>query len=235
MSAEQLTIRSVEIAPLSASHELIAVARTAMAIAVATWLYLAIRPFAFSNDASTRRNLWPYQSLIQDRPSDEQRMFRELQVGLFEAETMRSTAGEWPTAVTLAAEGIEPFAPNPALKGSSYTWRLIRDGQVHQLRRHPCHDAGSRTRAPDRRGRRPGLAGARPGAGSGGARTVSGRRRIMTVWLTARSSMSRCGIVPRAPPFPRTCLRSPQAEGWIQLYAASPPTSHPVIASPPAP
>ena len=56
-------------------------------------------------------------------------MFRELQVGLLEAETMRSAAGEWPTIATLAAEGIEPFAPNPALKGSSYTWQLIRDGR----------------------------------------------------------------------------------------------------------
>jgi hypothetical protein len=124
-----LTIRTVEIAPLSAGNELIAVARAAMAIAAVTWLYLAIRPFAFSNDGSTRTNLWPYQSLIQDRPSDEQRMFRELRVGLLEAETMRSTAGEWPTAAVLAADGIEPFAPNPALKGPSYTWRLIRDGR----------------------------------------------------------------------------------------------------------
>jgi hypothetical protein len=124
-----MTIRSVEIAPLSAGNELLAVARTAMAIAAATWLYLAIGPFAFSNAGSAQRNLWPYQSLIQDRPSDEQRMFRELQVGLLEAETMRSTTGEWPTVATLAAEGVEPFAPNPALKGSSYTWRLIRDGR----------------------------------------------------------------------------------------------------------
>ena len=224
-----MTIRSVEIAPLSASNELIAVARTAMAIAAATWLYLAISPFAFSSDGPARRNLWPYQSLIQERPSDEQRMFRELQVGLLEAEAMRSMAGEWPAVATLAAEGIEPFAPNPALKGSSYTWRLTRDGRF-------INYVGI-----------PGTVAAPPGAGGAPAwlvlvqepdpaapepflddedhdRLIDGSVLHVSMWIR-----------PGGIAFPPSILRSPQAEGWIQLYAASPPTSHAVIASPPAP
>ena len=209
-----LTIRSVEIAPPSASHELIAVARTAMAISAATWLYLAISPFAFSNDASARRNLWPYQSLIQDRPSDEQRMFRELQVSLIEAETIRSATGEWPPVSTLAAEGIEPFAPNPALKGPSYTWRLIREGRFINYVGHPRYPTGINAPRPDTRNGEPSLAGAGPGTGSGRARTISWTTKNMTAWSTARFSMSRSGIVPGAPPFRQTsCARRRSRDG----------------------
>ena len=229
-----MTIRSVEIAPLSASNELIAVARTAMAIAAATWLYLAIGPFALSNDGSAQRNLWPYQSLIQDRPADEQRMFRELQVGLLEAETMRSAAGEWPTVATLAAEGIEPFAPNPALKGSSYTWRLIRDGRfinyIAVPATAPAPTAGRPTtvagapawllllQEPDPAAPEPFL------DDEDHDRLIDGSVLHVSVWNR-----------PGGASFPTNVLRAPQAEGWIQLYAASPLTSHAVIASPPAP
>jgi hypothetical protein len=229
-----MTIRSVDIAPLSASNELIAVARTAMAIAAATWLYLAISPFAFSNGGSTRQNLWPYQSLIQDRPSDEQRMFRELQVGLIEAETMRSTEGEWPAVAKLAAEGIEPFAPNPALKGSSYTWRLIRDGRfINYLgvpATAPAPPPGRATVAAGAPGwlvlvQEPDPAAPEPFIDDEDHdRLVDGSVLHVSIWNR-----------PGGASFPTNVLRAPQAEGWIQLYAASPPTSHAVIASPPAP
>lgn len=230
-----MTIRSVEIAPLSASNELIAVIRTAMAIAVATWLYLAISPFAFSNDAPARRNLFPYQSLIQDRPSDEQRMFRELQVSLLEAETMRSTTGEWPTVATLAAEGIEPFAPNPALKGSNYTWRVIRDGRFINYVGIPVPITTPASTPPPTRitgapawlllVQEPDPAAPEPFQDDEEHdRLVDGSVLHVSIWNR-----------PEGASFPTNALRSPQAEGWIQLYAAPPPTSHAVIASPPAP
>jgi hypothetical protein len=229
-----LTIRSVDITPLSASNELIAVVRTAMAIAVVTWLYLAISPFAFSNDGSARRNLWPYQSLIQDRPSDEQRMFRELQVSLLEAETMRSTTGEWPTVATLAAEGIEPFAPNPALKSSSYTWRLVRDGRFINYVGIPATTPAPSPRPPTRVPgapawlvlvQEPDPAAPEPFLDDEDHdRLVDGSLLHVSIWNR-----------PEGASFPTNVLRSPQAEGWIQLYAAPPPTSHAVIASPPAP
>lgn len=211
-----------------------AVARTAMAIAVAMWLYLTISPFVFSNDGSTRRNLWPYQSLIQDRPPDEQRMFRELQVGLLEAETMRSLDGEWPAVATLAAEGIEPFAPNPALKSSSYTWRQIRDGRfINYLGipattpvlgpRRPTSVAGAPAwlvlvQEPDPAAPEPFL------DDEDHDRLVDGSVLHVSIWNRPEGAF-----------VPTNVLRSPQAEGWIQLYAASPPASHAVIASPPAP
>lgn len=234
MRAAPLTIRSVEIAPPSASHELIAVARTAMAISAATWLYLAISPFAFSNDASARRNLWPFQSLIQDRPSDEQRMFRELQVSLIEAETIRSATGEWPLVSTLAAEGIEPFAPNPALKGPSYTWRLIREGRFINYVGLPATPLASTPQDPTRATgspawlllvQEPDPAAPEPFVDDEEHdRLIDGSVLHVSIWNRPGGAAS-----------PANVLRSPQVEGWIQLYAAPPPTSHPVMASPPAP
>ena len=51
-------------------------------IVLGVWLYLAS---ALGDGSTTRRNLLPYQTLIQNRPSAEQRVFRELQEGLLEA------------------------------------------------------------------------------------------------------------------------------------------------------
>ncbi len=205
-----------------------------MAIAVVTWLYLAISPFAFSNDASTRRNLWPYQSLIQDRPSDEQRMFRELQVSLLEAETIRSATGEWPLVDTLAAEGIEPFAPNPALKGPSYAWRLIREGRFISYVGIPATAMAStpqdQTRATGSPAwlvlvQEPDPAAPEPFVDDEEHdRLVDGSVLHVSIWNR-----------PGGTSVPAKVLRSPQLDGWIQLYAAPPPTSHAVMASPPAP
>jgi hypothetical protein len=146
---------------------------------------------------------------------------------------MRSAAGEWPTIATLAAEGIEPFAPNPALKGSSYTWRLIRDGRFINYIAVP---AAAPAPTP---GRPTSVAGAPawllllqepdPAApepvldDEDHDRLIDGSVLHVSIWNR-----------PGAAAFPTNVLRAPQAEGWIQLYAASPPT-HAVIASPPAP
>src|SRR5580765_2162245 len=121
------TIREVEIVTLSARDELISVTRVAMAITAVVWLYLANNPFPAPGD-SVQRNLLPFQAVIQSRPPEEQLLFRELQVALLEAETMRASAGAWPEPLAMAEEGIEPFAVNPAVKRTTYQWRLLRDG-----------------------------------------------------------------------------------------------------------
>ena len=57
--------------------------------------------------------LLPYQQLVRDAAPVEQRMFRELQEGLLEAERIRAQTGQWPDVTMLEAEGIPPFAPDP--------------------------------------------------------------------------------------------------------------------------
>ena len=79
-------------------------------------------------DSAATRNLLPYQVLVRDVPSAEQRIFRELQEGLLEAERLRSTTGKWPEVPVLAADGIPPFAFDPTAKGVSYRWRVLTQG-----------------------------------------------------------------------------------------------------------
>ena len=69
--------------------------------------------------------LLPYQRLVRDAPPAEQRIFRELQEGLLEAERIRAATGGWPDVAALTAEGIPPFVPDPTRK-MEYTWTSVR-------------------------------------------------------------------------------------------------------------
>ena len=75
--------------------------------------------------AQSPNYLLPYQKLIADAPQAEQRIFRELQEGLLEAERVRAETGRWPDVATLAAEGVPPFAADPTQK-IGYTWTSVR-------------------------------------------------------------------------------------------------------------
>jgi len=75
-------------------------------------------------DRASRPDLAPFQTLFRDAAPTVQRLFREMQEGLTEAERVRAASGEWPSVASLAVQGIPPFArTNPA-----YAWRLFRDG-----------------------------------------------------------------------------------------------------------
>jgi hypothetical protein len=67
----------------------------------------------------------PYQKLIRDASPAEQRIYRELQEGLLEAERIRAHTGAWPDVAALEAEGIPPFAPDPTQK-INYKWTSVR-------------------------------------------------------------------------------------------------------------
>ena len=86
------------------------------------------RSIAIANRES-QIGLLPYQRLIRDAPAAEQRVFRELQEGLLEAERIRAATGHWPDVSTLAAEGIPPFAPDPTQK-IPYKWTSVRQDWV---------------------------------------------------------------------------------------------------------
>jgi hypothetical protein len=206
--------RDVNIAALSARDELTGVARVGMAIGFGVWLYLANHSFPADGGGTLKRNLLPYQGVVQDRPLDEQRMFRVLQVSLLEAEAVRSTSGEWPSAAAMAAEGIEPFARDPTVKGATYEWRLTRDGRFVNYLGVPAQPAAPAwlvlVQEPD------------PSAlpevfvdDEDHARLLDGSILHVSIWCHPGGA--------RVPP--RAVVRLPQAEGWIQVYAADPPPS----------
>jgi hypothetical protein len=96
-----VTTRSVAVGVLSARAELLLVMRAAMAVVALVWMYVAVTAGPAAR-TTTARNLLPFQQLMADRPSIEQRMFRELQEGLVEAELLRGHDGKWPAPSTLA-------------------------------------------------------------------------------------------------------------------------------------
>ena len=81
--------------------------------------------------ADDARDLMPYQRLFRGLGSDDQRLFRELQEGLLEAENVRASTRRWPAPGTLAARGIPPFADAAGRGGRRlYRWQLRQEGPV---------------------------------------------------------------------------------------------------------
>ena len=204
--------RHVEISALSARDELITVVRASMAITDAVWRYLANNPFPQAGGGTLQRSLLPFQKVVATLPSDEQRLLRELQVGLIEAGGLRSVDGRWPEASRLASDGIEPFAPNPTAKGSAYDWHLVRRGFLVNYLGIP-KSSGSpawlvMALEPDPAGP--------PDVFQDDQehhRLIDGTILHVSIWNHPD------GI--RVPP---NVVQVPQSEGWIQLYAAGPST-----------
>ena len=123
--------QTVQIHPPSVRAETINVIKAAAAIVFVVAAYI-FRPSvgvpSQSQDLQSRQSqygLLPYQRLIRDAAPEEQRVFRELQEGLLEAERIRAQTGHWPDVTTLEAEGIPPFALDPTQK-IAYKWSSVR-------------------------------------------------------------------------------------------------------------
>ena len=119
-------MRTLEIHPPSVRAETVNVLKAAAAIVMVVAAYI-FRP-SFGTDTTSRQleaGLLPYQRLVRDAAPAEQRIFRELQEGLLEAERIRTETGRWPDVTTLEGEGIPPFAPDPTRK-IEYKWTSVR-------------------------------------------------------------------------------------------------------------
>ena len=205
-----MTARTVEIATPSARDELISVVRSAMGITAVVWLYLANNPFPGAGGGTLQRNLLPFQKVVQTLPPAEQRTFRELQVALLEAETIRSTEEKWPEPDRLAMDGIEPFALNPALKTTPTQWSLVRNGLIFNyvgIPREPGVPAWLVVvQEPD-----PTLPPEVFVEDEEHDRLLDGSVLHVSIWNH-----------PNGASIPAKPVQVPQAEGWIQLYAADP-------------
>jgi hypothetical protein len=203
-------IRRVDVRPPSARIELANVVRFGMLIVAGVWLLLAVDSAAL-RDAGATRHLLPFQALVQDRPAIEQRMFRELQEGLLEAEAIRAASGAWPAPSSLAADGIPPFARDPTARGGEYDWRVASSAWINY--------AG----VPKRAGSPAWLVliqEPEPGAPPDPAREDEEHHRLVTGAMLHVSTWVRPdGAVPAG------TIRAPQAEGWTQLYAVGPSLS----------
>jgi hypothetical protein len=209
------TIRSVDVRPPSATVELANVVRFSMLIVIGVWMLLAADSATIREGARATRHLLPFQALVQDRPALEQRMFRELQEGLLEAESVRASSGTWPAPASLAGEGIPPFAADPTARGGQYEWRLTVAGAWINYLGLPTRDGAPRwlvlVQEPE------------PGAPPDPAREDEEHHRLLngemlhvSTWVRSDGRVSTGAI------------RAPQAEGWTQLYAVGPSVSAPI-------
>ena len=212
-------VRRIEVRPVSAREELLNVVRAGMVIVIGAWMVLATDSATSRGPETDKRHLLPFQKLVQDRPPAEQRMFRELQEGLLEAETRRMDRGTWPAVSSLAADGIPPFALDPTAKGGPYDWRLLTGGTFVNYLGLP---------------RRPGAPAwlvlvqePEPGAPPDPAREDEEHHRLIngdmlhvSTWLRSDARVAD------------RIVRAPQAEGWTQLYAVGPSVALPTLAQP---
>src|SRR5258708_33577377 len=130
--------KTVESRPPSLRAETAAVARLAAVIVAMVGFYLANTAWNTNPRTARTAGLLPFQKLVADAASTEQRMFRELQEGLLEAERLRSTTGAWPSPAALADAGVPPFASDPTEKGPAYRWLLTHRGAYVNYRGVPA-------------------------------------------------------------------------------------------------
>jgi hypothetical protein len=200
--------RAVPVQVLSARDELLTLLRVAMAITVAVWMYVASAA-SFGGAGTGRKNLLPFQRVIAERPPIEQRMFRELQEGLIEAERARADTGAWPAPEALAADAIPPFAEDPTQR-VRHEWTLTRSGAFVNYLGIPREDDSQGwlllVQEPE-----PGIPPDQTFEDEEHHRLATGEMLHVSTWVHANG---------RA--LPRHLVRMPQAEGWTQLYAVGP-------------
>jgi hypothetical protein len=214
MSTAGGAVRRVEVRPPSSRIEFGHVVRFGMVVVAGVWIFLAADSATLRDAGGGARHLLPFQALIQDRPAVEQRMFRELQEGLLEAESTRVSSGAWPTASSLAAAGIPPFAIDPTARGGPYDWRLTINGAFVNYLGVPRH-AGAPAwlvlvQEPE------------PGAPPDPAREDEEHHRLLNGTMLHVSTWVRADARVAA-----GTIRAPQAEGWTQLYAVGPSLPQP--------
>jgi hypothetical protein len=212
VNASADAMRRIDVQPLSPRAELGHVLRLGLFVVIGAWMYLATDSALFRDGGAATRHLLPYQALVQDRPSNEQRMFLEIQEGLLESEARRSENGAWPAVAALATGGIPPFTVDPTARGGQYDWRLITNGTSVNylgLPRWPGAPAWLLlVQEPE------------PGAPPDPAREDEEHNRLLTgemlhvsTWVREDARVTD-GII-----------RMPQASGWTQLYAVGPALS----------
>jgi hypothetical protein len=201
--------RRVEVRPPSARGELANVARFAMVVVIGVWMYLATDSGPRGGGVAGTRHLLPFQTLVQDRSPSDQRMFRELQEGLLEAESRRADRGTWPEVSSLAADGIPPFTTDPTNKGPHYDWRLMTNGTLVNYLGLP--------RRPDAPAWLLLVQEPEPGAPPDPAREDEEHHKLITGVMLHVSTWVRADARAAG-----RIVRTPQAEGWTQLYAVGP-------------
>ncbi len=102
-------------------------ARAAFHIVYWSALCISAQTAALRAGAVAEAPASPFERRFQDLPAADQRLFRDLQEGVVEAERARSSTGRWPSVEELARAGVPPFAEDP-IDRAGYRWRQVQTG-----------------------------------------------------------------------------------------------------------
>ncbi|MBV8199488.1 MAG: hypothetical protein JOZ15_02585 [Acidobacteria bacterium] len=195
------------------------------------------------------RDLLPYQRLFRTLDGEDQRLFREMQEGLLEAENVRSSSRRWPAPAALAAQGVPPFADAPGRGGRRlYRWQLRQRGPIVNYLGLPA-DARDPAllllvQEPD-----PQALAAGQGAGTLAQATDEVHHRLadgtllhVSTWMRAAPApqgapaavagapaaaagpaVASSSRDPNAPSGDPALIAEPYARGWVQLLAGTAP------------
>jgi hypothetical protein len=113
----------MQVAPPSLGRE---VRRAApfFALALVAWAAGVLAARTRGSDAAPA--LSPWQRSYLELSDQQQRLYRAIREGIFEAENVRAETGAWPEVQRLTDDGLPPFAPSELLPAMS--WRIARQG-----------------------------------------------------------------------------------------------------------
>ncbi len=199
-------IKTVEVVPPSRGRETGLVLGVAGAIVIGAILVIAPGS-GYSGSQSGAGDLFTFQVLFRDAPPPVQRMYRELQEGLLEAERRRAATKRWPAIGTLVAQGIPPFAP----ARPPYRWSLAQDGVVINYLGLPDRDGPALlalVQEPE-----PGVIDAAPAAAPDEVHHLlaDGTLLHVSIWFRAAAAT----VPPERP------LGQPAAAGWTQVLVGT--------------
>ena len=121
----------------------------------------------------------------------------------------RSTTGTWPAVSALADDGVPPFALDPTAKGGRYDWSLVQSGALVNYLGIPRESSAPAwlvvIQEPE-----PGVPPDQTYEDEEHHRLITGVMLHVSTWAHADSRVAT------------RITRSPQTEGWTQLYAVGP-------------
>jgi hypothetical protein len=200
-------LRTVEVLPPSARREGTVVLAVAGAIVIAALLVIAPGSGGV-RDGARAADLLPFQLLFRDVPPPIQRMYREMQEGLLEAERRRAATRRWPAVEALAPDGIPPFASaRPA-----YRWSLAQDGPVVNYLGLPEQDGAAfvaLVQEPEPGAVDPGV---RAALDEFHHRLADGTLLHVSIWFRAATTTAPADRL----------LAQPAATGWTQVVVGGP-------------
>jgi hypothetical protein len=166
------------------------------------------------------RDLMPWQRLFRSLGGPDQRLFRELQEGLLEAENARSASGHWPAPAALAAQGIPPFAGSGRRR---YRWELRQEGLVVNYLGLPADGRDPSflllVQEPDPR-LPPAVAAGQP-ADEMHHRLADGTLLHVSTWMRAGPPRTAASRGADAADAGRGAIAEPFARGWTQLLSGA--------------